>query len=220
MSGLVISTWDVRLMLARSSVGVSPSNNPWRTRLPFGARRSRNLDWSWASALAGNRYSALPRPVVQQRLEHGEVVAEALAAGRRRGHDYVRSPSQQADSLGLVRVERLDPERLQRRTQGPGQRGVQVAELGRSGRDVANVDDLAVVPGQAGQVSQEGGDVHARSEADDGLAVAVDQLQAFTAGLDIRQDPVDDLVGVPRAVAHAADAQGCELPRLVVANPR
>src|SRR5680860_733004 len=96
MSGLV------RIRLDRARVGQPQLVQ--RTRLILGER------------LGGVEVQRASRAVVGQRVQHGQVEGQRLAAGRARGHDRVLLVGG-LQGVGLVGVQALDPVALERRAQ-------------------------------------------------------------------------------------------------------
>jgi hypothetical protein len=80
--------------------------------------------------------------VLQQRLQHGQVVAEGLAAGGRGDDDGVLAGADALDGLRLVGVEPVQAEPGESVLQGLGEGRLQGTVGGLTGRDLLHMDDL------------------------------------------------------------------------------
>ena len=97
---------------------------------------------------------------MQQRLKHGQVVAQALAACRRRGHDDILAAAQRVDGVRLVRVQIINAGVRERAFEAWIKRPVQHAVAGIARRHIFAVRDLLHVPRHLLYSVQERCDIH------------------------------------------------------------
>ena len=128
---------------------------------PAGGRKLRDAAALVPRQRLGGEQKQCPRrPVPRERVEDRQVVAEALAAGRRRGDDDVVPVADGVHGLGLVRVQRLDSGAPEGALERGAQRLPKLPVRGLPFGDGLHVRDLAAVARQRLQVTKEGGNVH------------------------------------------------------------
>ena len=104
-----------------------------------------------AQRLGGKEIEGAGVVVAQQRVQHGQVIAERLAAGRGRDDGHRVARARTGDGLGLMRVELCDAAAGERRLEA----GMQVSRDGSHDRGLSrerapgrHVGHKAVVPAQ------------------------------------------------------------------------
>ena len=97
--------------------------------------------------LGGEQVEGRGLRVLEQGLEHRQVVAEGLAAGRAGHHHRVLAAAHGVERLGLVQEEPLDPLGGQRRAKTLGQGAIGIRETGLPGGDALDMGERALPPG-------------------------------------------------------------------------
>ena len=147
-----MTTRELRLM--RSPVlalgvavvdGVAGAAEPGRQRL-------QRLALVLRQRLGGEHVERTGGAVLDQGLDHRQLVAQALAAGGRRRDDDVLAAPDVVDGLGLVGVQSVDALRGESLVQERVQRRVEFAVLSRARRDALAVHELVLVPGHELQI--------------------------------------------------------------------
>jgi hypothetical protein len=140
-------------------VGVAPHHGPLLRRcvavVGGGADAGEREGADRAELIVGERLGGgqVQRGAValaEQGLEHGELVAEALAAGGPRGDHHVGAGARQGDRLGLVAPQLLDPSCPQSAEQDVGEVVGQLDPACPPGRQSLDMDELTPVIGVAG----------------------------------------------------------------------
>ncbi len=132
-----------------------PTPHVWRQQLP------EPTELILGQRLRGKEIEGAARGVVQERLHHRNVVAEALAAGGGRNHSHVLAVKERVHRAGLMRVERKERQRLQALLQDGMQGVAQGAGYGGTGRQLLDMGYLVLVPGGLAHLAQKSLDLHA-----------------------------------------------------------
>jgi hypothetical protein len=185
---------------------------------PRGGKESlKGCELILRQGLSGEEIERSGAPIRQNRLDHGNVVAQGLSAGSRGRYDDIPSLANSFRRRRLMTEEGKEAEFLQPALQSGQKRSGQSPVSCRSRMQVLIPYNLLLVELGLPKVMEEARSIHGSSEGQN-LSLRIDDVDIESAPFDELDDFGQYLISLGMTVGRTDDTQGSHLPQLLVLN--